>query len=124
MAVALLTMAACGGPTSPSGTGGGGGGGGGPVGHVRVGNTYFRSSHNGSQNAAVDTISAGSSVTWTWDGGSHSIQSTGLSPEIFRNSVVQAGANQTYSVTFNSPGTYAYDCAVHGTAMTGVVVVQ
>ncbi|TMI74696.1 MAG: hypothetical protein E6H05_07685 [Bacillati bacterium ANGP1] len=63
--------------------------------------------------------------TWTWNAaGSHSIQSTGVPPEIFRNSVVLVGANYTYSVTFRTPGTYPYDCAVHGSAMTGRIVVQ
>ena len=124
VAAALVSLTACGGVTSPQG-GGGGGGGGDPVGHVTVGNIFFRSAHNGSQNPAVDTIAAGSSVTWTWNAaGSHSIQSTGLVPEIFRNSVVMSGANDTYAVTLNNPGTYTYDCAVHGSAMTGHIVVQ
>lgn len=120
---ALLALAACGGVTSPGG--GGGGGGGGPVGDITVGNTFFRSTHNGTQNPAVDTIAAGSSVTWAWNAaGSHSIQSTGTAPEIFRNSVVMSGASDTYTVTFNTPGTYTYDCAVHGSAMTGRIVVR
>ncbi len=77
VAAALLSLAACSGVTSP-GSGGGGGGGARPVGQVRVGNIYFRSARNGSENPAVDTIAAGGSVTWTWDAdGSHSIQSTG-----------------------------------------------
>jgi len=105
MVATLFSLAACGGGmTSP----GGGGGGGGAVGQVVVGNIFFRSAHNGSQNAA----------------GSHSIQSTGQEPGIFRNSVVMSGANDTYSVTFQHPGTYPYQCAVHGAAMTGVIVVQ
>ncbi len=127
MVAALFSLAACGGTTSPSSGGGGGGGGGGgtgPVGQVVVGNIFFRSAHNGSQNPAVDTVAAGSTVTWTWNAaGSHSIQSTGT-PGIFRNSVVMSGANDSYSVTFQNPGTYTYQCAVHGAAMTGVIVVQ
>jgi len=100
-------------------------GGGGPVGQIVVGNIFFRSAHNGSQNAAVDTVAAGSTVTWTWNAaGSHSIQSTGQVPNIFRNSVVMNAANDTYAVTFQNPGTYPYDCAVHGAAMSGVIVVQ
>jgi len=119
---ALLSLTACGGVTSPQG--GGGGGGGGPVGQVTVGNVFFRSAHNGSANPAVDTIAAGGSVTWTWNAaGSHSIQSTGV-PDIFRNSVVMSRANDTYTVTFRNPGTYSYQCAVHGAAMTGRIVVQ
>jgi plastocyanin len=98
--------------------------GGSPVGQVTVGDTFFRSARNGSQNPAVDTIAAGSSVTWTWNGGSHSIQSIGVSPAVFRNSVVLTGANSTYSVTFRKPGTYLYQCGVHGSAMTGSIVVQ
>jgi len=101
------------------------GGGGSPVGDVTVGNILFRSVHNGSSNPAVDTIAAGASITWAWNAaGSHSIQSTGLPPEVFRNSVVMAGAHDSYTVTFRNPGTYTYDCAVHGAAMTGRIVVQ
>jgi plastocyanin len=118
--VAAALLAGCGGLTSPQG--GGGGGGGRPV---TVGNIFFRSGHNGSQNPAVDTIAAGDSVTWTWNAaGSHSIRSTGLPPEVFRNSVVMAGAHDTYTVTFRHPGTYTYDCEIHGAAMTGQIVVQ
>ena len=114
----LCSLAACGGVTSP------GGGGGGPVGNVTVGNIFFRSVRNGSQNPAVDTIAAGDSITWAWNAaGSHSIQSTGV-PGIFRNSVVMSGANDTYTVTFRTPGTYSYQCAVHGAAMSGRIVVQ
>ena len=106
-------------------SGGGGGGGGGPVGQIVVGNIFFRSAHNGSQNPAVDTVAAGSTVTWTWNAaGSHSIQSTGQVPNIFRNSVVMSGATDRYSATFQNPGTYPYNCAVHGAAMSGVIVVQ
>ena len=119
---ALVSLTACGGVTSPQG--GGGGGAGGPVGNVTVGNIFFRSVHNGSQNPAVDTIAAGETITWAWNAaGSHSIQSTGV-PDIFRNSVVMSGANDTYAVTFRNPGTYTYQCAVHGAAMTGQIVVQ
>lgn len=136
-AAALFFLGACSDMTSPSGGGGGGGGGGNgghwgggggggggsQAGQVTVGNDFFVSAHNGSQNSAVDTIAVGSSVTWTWStAGSHSIQSTGF--PIFRNSVVLSGANYTYSVTFKHPGTYEYDCAVHGSAMTGRIVVQ
>jgi len=40
----------------------------------------------------------------------------------FASSAVQSSG--TYSLTFTSPGTYQYDCAVHGSAMTGTVVVR
>src|SRR5260221_6005724 len=109
VAVALFSLAACGGVISP-------GGGGGPVGNVTVGNILFRSVRNGTQNPAVDTIAAGDSITWAWNAaGSHSIQSTGT-PDIFRNSVVMSEANDTYTVTFRNPGTYTYQGPVHGAA--------
>jgi plastocyanin len=38
--------------------------------------------------------------------------------------VVMGNAGDTYSVTFNTPGTYTYDCGVHGAAMSGRIVVQ
>ncbi len=118
VAAALFSLAACGSMTSYGDGGGGGGGGsgggvgGGPVGQVRVGNTYFKSAHNGTRNTAVDTIAAGGSVTWI------------SVPDIFRNSVVMSAKNNSYTVTLNNPGTYPYQCAVHGAAMTGVIVVQ
>ncbi len=117
--LAAAILLGCGGVTAPQGGAAGGG--------VVVGNIFFRSAHNGSQNPAVDTIAAGQSVTWTWNAaGSHSIQSTGIPPEIFRNSVVMdgAGGHDSYTVTFRTPGTYSYQCAVHGSAMTGRIVVQ
>jgi plastocyanin len=139
----LAVVAACSGynaPTSPTGggsvsgpgtgSGGGGGGGGGGVPTsgdvgVIVGNIFMKSGHNSSANPAVDTVAVGKSVTWTWTNtGSvpHSIQSLG-SPS-FPSSAVLTGDGKTYRVTFNAAGTYQYDCAVHGTMMSGTIVVQ
>jgi plastocyanin len=89
-----------------------------------VGNDFFQSAHNGSRNAAVDTIAVGETVTWTWNAaGSHSIQSTGLPPEVFPSSAIMTAARSGYALAFDAPGTYPYQCAVHGAAMTGRVVV-
>ena len=103
--------------------GGGGGGGGGPVGSVTVGaGIQFVSGHNGSSNAAVDTISVGGTATWTWTGSlPHSVQSVGSAS--FASSGTMTGSG-TYAVTFTEPGTYQYDCAVHGQLMTGTIVVR
>jgi len=92
------------------------------VGAVAIGpGIQVVSSHNGSQ-PAVDTIKVGASVTWTWSGSlSHSVQSVGSSS--FASSGIKTGSG-TYTVQFTAPGTYHYDCAVHGTAMTGTIVVQ
>jgi plastocyanin len=97
--------------------------GGGPAGRVRVGNNFFRSDRNGTCNPAVDTVAAGSTVTWTWSGTtSHSVRSQGA--DTFPSSEVLTGAGQTHEVTLDEPGTYEYDCSVHPSQMTGQVVVQ
>jgi plastocyanin len=129
---ALALMAGCSGSaaTEPPPDGGptGGDTGGGaapPMAAVSVGNNIFISGHNGSANPAVDTIAAGGTVTWTWTnagGVLHSIQS--LDFPIFRNSQVKSGDGSTYQVVFRRAGTYLYDCAIHGAAMTGTIVVR
>jgi plastocyanin len=103
--------------------GGGGDHGGGAVGAVTLGpGIRFVSSHNGSQNPAVDTIPVGGTATWTWTGSlPHSVQSLGA--KSFASSGIKSGSG-TYTVTFPEQGTYEYDCAVHGTAMKGTIVVR
>jgi plastocyanin len=105
-----------------NGGGGGGGGGAGQAGAVNVGTgIQFVSQHNASMNPAVDTITAGSAMTWTWTGNlPHSVRSTGT--PAFTSSGVLTGAG-SYSVTFTTAGTYKYDCGVRGAAMTGTIVV-
>src|ERR1041385_5351307 len=124
--LAVAALAGCKSPTygGGSGGGGGGGGGGGPAGQIVVGNILFKSSHNGTQNPAVDTVAVGSTVTWTWTAtGSipHSVQSEGST---FPSSAVLTGNGKSYAVTFTTPGTYRYDCAVHGQQMIGAIVVR
>jgi len=122
--IGLLALAALAGCKSPT-YGGGGGGGGGPSGEVVVGNILFKSAHNGSQNPAIDTVAVGSTVTWTWTSTgavSHSVRSQGTPS--FTSSPIEAGDGKTYSVTFTTAGSYSYDCAVHGAAMSGTIVVR
>lgn len=121
--VALAAWGGCNGYGGSTYGGGGGGMGGGPVGSVAAGpGIQFVSGHNGSTNAAVDTIAAGGTVTWSWTGSlPHSVHSVG-SPS-FASSATMTGSG-TYAVTFTTPGTYQYDCAVHGQLMTGTIVVQ
>jgi plastocyanin len=92
---------------------------------VTVGNIFFRSNRNNTDSPAVDTVAAGGTVTWTWvQTGleSHSVRS--LPPPGFTSSVTKVGNGQTYSFTFPTAGTYQYDCAVHGSQMTGRIVVR
>jgi plastocyanin len=111
------TAAACSSSTAPNN--------GGAAGTVTVGNIFFKSGHNSTQNPAVDTVAAGTTVTWTWSStGStpHSVKSEGAPS--FTSSNTLTGNGMTYTFPFTTPGTYHYDCAVHGDAMTGTIVVQ
>jgi len=40
------------------------------------------------------------------------------------SSDILAGVVSTHCFQFDTPGTYTYDCAVHGSVMTGTVTVQ
>jgi plastocyanin len=115
-----------GGTSLPPTSGQGGGGGTTPApatASVTIGDIFFKSDHNASSNPAVDTVAVNGTVTWTWQANmSHSVQSLG-SPS-FTSSDIQEGVGQTYQVMFTTPGTYQYDCAVHGTLMTGMIVVM
>jgi plastocyanin len=91
---------------------------------TNVGDIFFTSALNGSSNPAVDTVAVNETVTWTWAAGTslpHSVESEG-SPS-FTSSGILSGAGNTYQFTFTAPGTYQYDCAVHGHLMTGRIVV-
>lgn len=116
-----------GGGTPPPPTNGGTGGGGTTpapaTAAVTVGDIFFKSALNASSNPAVDTVAVNGTVTWTWSGSlPHSVQSMG-SPS-FTSSGIQNGSGKTYQFQFTAPGTYQYDCAVHGTMMTGTIVVM
>lgn len=88
---------------------------------VQIGDNFFKSGQNGTQNPAVDTVTVGTTVTWTWAGAaSHSVASTGT-PSFTSSTVKTTG---TYSFTFTTAGTYAYDCSVHGAVMSGSILVK
>ena len=113
-----------GGPQGPSGGGAGGGGGQTAAATVTIGNDFFRSDRNGSANPAVDTIVVGSTVRFAWvntGATPHNVESEGQ-PH-FASSDVLTGSGSRYEATFPIAGSYEYDCAVHGGAMSGVVVV-
>lgn len=91
---------------------------------VSIGNNFFKSGRNNTQNPAVDTVAVGGTVTWTWNANNggilHSVESLG--PPSFTSSTIKASGS--YPFTFTVAGTYQYDCAVHGSLMTGRVVVR
>ena len=71
------------------------------------------------------TIPVGTTVTWTWVGGFHSVTPTGA--PTFTGSGSPVSPPHTFSQTFGSPGTYVYFCVVHGSpsgGMRGTIVVQ
>jgi len=64
------------------------------------------------------TIRVGDTVRWTnQDAAQHSARFAGMATQILSQ-------GQSGSLMFNVAGTFNYDCAVHGSAMQGTVVVQ
>ena len=89
---------------------------------VNVGDFFFRSVRNNTQNAAIDTVAVGGTVTWTWSGSApHSVASLG--PPSFTSSTTRTGSG-TYAFTFTAAGSYTYDCIIHGGSMSGTIVVR
>lgn len=82
----------------------------------------FTSNRNGTFNPAIDTVAVNGTVTWTWASGSiaHTVQSTG-SPSFTSSGILSSG---NHAFTFSTAGTYSYDCAIHGAAMSGTIVVR
>ena len=90
---------------------------------VTIGDDFFKSQRNNTTGPARDTVAAGGTVTWHWTGAvPHTVRSTG-SPS-FTSSTNLTQTTGTYQFTFNSVGTYTYDCAIHGAAMQGILVVR
>ncbi|MDH5282819.1 MAG: Ig-like domain-containing protein [Gemmatimonadota bacterium] len=89
---------------------------------VTLGDIFFRSNTNNTQNPAVDTVQVGQTVRWTNTTGGHTVRSLG-NPS-FPNSGSLSTVGATYSHAFTAAGTYQYDCSIHGSQMTGTIVVQ
>lgn len=67
------------------------------------------------------TIAVGTEVTWQWAGQApHSVEGTFNGQQVKSTQQV----NGTFRFTFASAGTFAYQCGVHGAAMSGRIVVQ
>lgn len=70
---------------------------------------------------ATLTVKRGTTVTWiNKDGDAHTVTAVGAKPPFASNPL---DTGDSFSFTFNQPGTYAYFCKIHPT-MKGVVVVQ
>jgi len=71
---------------------------------------------------AAITIQVGDTVTWTnLDGTDHTATSDAGAPEAFDTGAL--ASNASASITFTTPGTYAYTCRFH-TVMSGTVIVE
>jgi len=55
-------------------------------------------------------VSVGESVTWTWVGGFHDVQSNNGA---FSSGTPQRASGQTFTHTFTTPGTFWFYCSVH-----------
>ena len=113
---AMALVAACSGgydsTTAPGGNNGGGnntGGNNGPA--VNISGFAFA--------PAADTVTAGTTVTWTnKDAATHTVTADDAT---FDSGNVGNGA--TYTHTFSAVGTYAYHCAIHA-GMNGKIIVK
>lgn len=116
-----FVLIACGGggekTAAPNNTGGGGGGGGGggtgsTSNSISVGDNFF--------DPASTTVTVGTTVTWTFSGATqHNVT--------FNNSSISGSNNMqsgTFSKAFNTAGTFGYTCTIHGSAMSGTIIVQ
>ncbi len=81
---------------------------------------YFVDAESGGN---TTVIKAGQSVTWAWASGSHSITSGACctADGAWDSGVMSPGS---FTRTFPFPGSYPYFCSVHGSMMTGTVIVQ
>ena len=88
---------------------------------VNIGNNFFRSARNNTQNPAVDTVAVGGTVTWSWNPAvvTHNVTSTGTA---FTGSGNKTTG--THPVVFANAGTYTYECTIHGPPMQGTLVVR
>ena len=81
---------------------------------------------NNSFSPASLTISAGTTVVWTWNPSAqnHNVAPAASEPARSGNPV---NGPHTYQYTFNTPGTFVYFCEVHGSpagGMRGTIIVQ
>jgi len=87
---------------------------------ISVGNNFF--------DPTATTVSVGSRITWTWHtcGGDGYGGQTCVAHNILFDDGVASGSQSdgTWSRTFATAGTYKYHCSVHGSSMSGTIVIQ
>ncbi len=71
---------------------------------------------------ATLTVAAGTKVTWTWSGNNpHSVTGKFNGQDVLSPTRQGSGS---FDFTFDKAGTFAYQCGIHGAAMTATIVVQ
>ena len=81
-----------------------------PTAAVSVGDFFF--------DPTSPTIAAGGTITWTWAG------------NVVHNVTFPTGTNSatqtsgTFSRTFPTAGSFSYFCTIHGSGMSGTIVVE
>ena len=71
---------------------------------------------------ANTTIVSGTTITWTWRAATPHSVTFKTGPVVPAGSSIQT--NGMFQTTFNTPGTYTYQCLVHGAAMSGTIHVN
>lgn len=72
---------------------------------------------------ATSSIHAGDSVVWHWDGDDHNVTSTS-NPQAWKASPTETSTTFTFTNTFNTTGTFPYECTVHASVgMLGTIKV-
>ncbi len=109
-----FAVASCGDDSSGPGDGGGG-----PFnGTISISGTSF--------SPANATINVGESVTWVWNGGTHSV-THGTDPNLPETRLFDEGpkSSGSFTFTFNTPGSYPYFCRPHfSMGMKGTITVN
>jgi len=105
----LALVAACNSSTSPGSTGG-------RSTSITVGNNFY--------SITPDTVASGAQITWTWatPSAGHTVNWDSGPTSLPANSAIMTSG--TYNATLTVAGTYHYHCAIHGAAMSGVIVIQ
>jgi plastocyanin len=88
------------------------------------GETAVVTLHNIRFHPATVYIKAGGSVTWKWEDADietqHNVTSVGSTR--FKSSATKLSG--TYTVRFNTVGTYRFECTIHALSMQGKVIVR
>jgi plastocyanin len=90
---------------------------------VAVRDILFRDSVSGT---STTTITVGTTVEWEWQADLPHSTTSGECPPCTPNGRWDSGimSSGTFEHTFSETGTFPYYCRVHGTMMTGTVIVN